>query len=459
MMFNEIDKGAPVLDVIVSEEARHEDGRISCVIGNHIQFSENQLLSYCFSEWKPVVFDMLVVAAAVEFCDRLHRRPTFGWRRKIYLEVPVHDRALWESQKVKETLLSALGFLTGDFWNIAFVNRKRVEGSRTQSSLPLPSGARAIVPFSDGMDSRAVAALSAQKLNSEVIRVRLGGKKYDQPRKDGRLQPFTNIPYQVRSHERRFAESSNRSRGFKFSMVSGIAAYLSDVDTIIIPESGQGALGPPLIPVAQIYPDYRNHPLFTERMEKFFLALLDYRVSWTFPRLWFTKGETLRAFVAETTEGNEWSKTISCWQQNRHVSVDGHRRQCGVCAACMLRRLSVHAAGLSEPANHYVWENLSASTFEQGANHNFQKITSALREYAIAGTMHMDHLAGLADSSLYQSTIKRNAAQVARALGIKVEDAEMKLTSLLHRHRNEWHAFVESLGPVSFVRQWTANVL
>jgi hypothetical protein len=82
-------------------------------------------------------------------------------------------------------------------------------------------------------------------------------------------------------------------------MIAGIAAYLADVKTIIIPESGQGALGPPLVPVVQAYPDYRNHPRFTERMEKLFSVLLNHTVSYTFPRLWFTKGETLKEFVTE----------------------------------------------------------------------------------------------------------------------------------------------------------------
>lgn len=456
-MGNVTPKELPRIEVVVTERPKRSNTRVNCVIGEHIQFKEDKLLSYCFAEWKPVVFDMLVVAAAVEFCDRLQKRPAIGWSRDIYLEIPVHDKALWESQNVKASLISALSFLTGDKWNIVFVNRKAAETSRTQVSLALPSGAKAIVPFSDGMDSRAVAALSARQYGASVIRVRLGSKKHDQPKVDGRLQPFTNVPYKVKSSERRFSESSNRSRGFKFSLIAGIAAYLADVDTVIVPESGQGALGPALIPVVQAYPDYRNHPRFTERMEKFLSELLGHHVSYAFPRLWFTKGETLKAFVSDTVS-DKWDETISCWQQNRHVPVDGHRRQCGICAACMLRRMSVHAAGLTEPNDSYVWENLGAANFEDGVPKSFTKITSALREYAIAGTMHMDHLAGLADSPRHQSTIKRNASQLAKSMDMTNEDAEMKLVSLLRRHRDEWHAFVGSLGSNSFIRQWAINV-
>ena len=60
-----------------------------------------------------------------------------------------------------------------------------------------------------------------------------------------------------------------------------------------------------------------------------------------------------------------WTDTRSCWQQSRQSSVGHHRRQCGVCAACMLRRMSMFTAGIEEPAETYVWERLSAARFER----------------------------------------------------------------------------------------------
>ena len=111
-----------------------------------------------------------------------------------------------------------------------------------------------------------------------------------------------NVPIRRRSRPemctRRSVESSGRSRGFKFALLSGVAAYLSGTKQVIVPESGQGALGPSLIPVGQEYEDYRNHPLFTHRMTVFLSALLDHKVRYTHPRLWHTKAETLAEFVA-----------------------------------------------------------------------------------------------------------------------------------------------------------------
>ena len=64
-MSNVSPKELPKLEVVVSESRGKASARTPCIIGEHIQFNESKLLSYCFAEWKPVVFDMLVVAAAV----------------------------------------------------------------------------------------------------------------------------------------------------------------------------------------------------------------------------------------------------------------------------------------------------------------------------------------------------------------------------------------------------------
>jgi hypothetical protein len=62
----------------------------------------------------------------------------------------------------------------------------------------------------------------------------------------------------------------------------------------VVTESGQGALSPAILPVGQGFADYRNHPAFTVLMEKFVGTLLGRQLRYRFPRLWMTKGETLR---------------------------------------------------------------------------------------------------------------------------------------------------------------------
>jgi 7-cyano-7-deazaguanine synthase in queuosine biosynthesis len=316
---------------------------------------------------------------------------------------------------------------------------------------------RAVIPFSKGLDSRSVAGLISKDYGSALVRIQVGSDKRDKlAGLKGRKHPFTSIPYQVTAPGRPLRETSARSRGFKFAMVSAIAAYLAGVDEIIVPESGQGALGPALLPVGHAYEDYRNHPLFMRRMESLVDALFDHRVHYSFPRLWFTKGETLRAFISECEEAEAWERTWSCWQQSRQVSVNGRKRQCGICAACMLRRLSVHAAGLSEASQRYVWEDLRHSSFEHSAADGFptRKITGAMREYAIAGALHMEHLAALAAGAANDRILSRAASQLARAEAIEAPEALRRLRRVVEQHAREWRAFSADLGPRSFLKQW-----
>jgi Queuosine biosynthesis protein QueC len=450
----------PAVQVQVHEKGgRARNGWIPCEIGTNLIFKTHNLAAYFFAKWEPVVFDLMLLAASIEFCDRVQRRPALGWGRAFELRLPVHDPDVWNQKSVSDTLHDALELLTGDQWNVTFLKRKKPAAEPVQELFYLDTGAEAVIPFSDGLDSRAVGALMAEEYGARLVRVRLGSKKKDQPKDSlGRKQPFMALPYQVKPGASRFIESTARSRGFKFAVLSGAAAYFAKAGKVIVPESGQGALGPTLVPVGQAYEDYRNHPRFMKHMTAFLKALLGYEIAFEFPRLWFTKGETLKAYMALSKGKNtEWTETISCWQDNRHVSVDNHRRQCGICAACMLRRMSVHAADLTEHGDKYVWENLSAPTFDAGAAKGFDKKTRAQKQYAIAGTLHLDHLAYLKQSRAAERPLNLAAFQLARALGESEAAIRIKLDRLLSQHEKEWKNYMNSLGPQSFVVQWTDN--
>ncbi|MBR0818895.1 7-cyano-7-deazaguanine synthase [Bradyrhizobium liaoningense] len=450
----------PGLQVDVHEAGgRARAGRISCEIDTNLIFKTHNLAAYFFSKWDPAVFDLMLLAASVEFCDRIQRRPALGWGRAFELRLPVHDPHVWNRKSVSEALHEALELLTGDQWKITFVKRKTPADEPAQQLFHLDMGAEAVIPFSDGLDSRAVGALMAEEYGGRLIRVRLGSKKKDQPKDpSGRRQPFMTLPYKVKPGASRFVESSARSRGFKFAVLSGSAAYFAKAGKVIVPESGQGAIGPTLVPVGQAYEDYRNHPRFMKHMTAFFKALLGSDIAFVFPRLWFTKGETLKEYMALSSgKDTEWLKTRSCWQDNRHVSVNNQRRQCGICAACMLRRLSVYAANLTEPADMYVWENLSAPTFDEGVAEGFDKRTRAQRQYAIAGTLHLDHLAYLKRSRAAERSLDLAAFQLARSLDESEAVIRPKLDRLLSQHQKEWKSYMTSLGPQSFVAQWADN--
>jgi Queuosine biosynthesis protein QueC len=439
---------------VVETGVRPRKGAVACELDRNITFSTEILESFSSTNWQAVVYDALVVAAAVEFCDRSLCRSTMNWGRRFDVRVPVHDVARWSDPGVSRSLVDALEILTGDSWHFDFQARRMPAAAPAQNRMEFPYDADAVIAYSEGMDSRAVAGLEGKRLGSRLVRVRVGTKKPDMPRKKRGKVPFAALPYAVELDGNN-AETSARSRGFKFGLVAAIGAYLINAPLVIVPESGQGALAPAILPVGQGYADYRTHPVFTARMEKFVKALLGHELRYHFPRLWMTKGETLREFIDNCgPDGASWATTRSCWQQSRQASVSGARRQCGICAACMLRRLSVHAAGAEEPQDAYVWENLKAPTFEEGASRDFNHITDALREYALAGALHLEHFSSVRESDHYGLLKRRAQNELAQSLAESRHVVAKGFDRLLQQHTKEWSAFTEELGEGSFVRKW-----
>lgn len=446
--------------VDVVEEGRSAGkGRIRCAIDEHLKFDTEGIEAYCLARWNATVYDAFVVGAAVQFCDHTMRRPSTGWHRDIALRVPVHNPDHWRSAAVSDALHDALSFLTGDRWRIDFIRRRRDFVPARQQRFDLPRSC-VVMPFSDGLDSYLMAGLLQREHGDALVRVRLGSTASAKRRpRTSPPRAFASMPWRVSCGKSGSVETSARSRGFRFALLSGIAAFLCRSRRIVLPESGQGALGPSLAPVGQAYADIRNHPLFTARMERLMRALFGHEVHYEFPQIWRTKGQTLSAFLESCPEDADWMGTRSCWQGARQVSVSGSLRQCGICAACLLRRMSVHAAGRCEDPAIYVWEHLGATRFEDGAAEGFanRKPKGALHEYAIAGVLHLNDLAHLRQSRANAAAVERQAFLLNRPLGLDEQETKEKLAGMLRRHEEEWDSFVDSLEPRSFVAQWIAR--
>ncbi|MGE0769472.1 MAG: 7-cyano-7-deazaguanine synthase [Hyphomicrobiaceae bacterium] len=343
-------------------------------------------------------------------------------------------------------MVDALGKLSGDRWEFTFV-RRRSAYPDVPGHLEWDRPSSVILPFSDGMDSRAVATLFHKE---QLVLVRLGDKQIDSPEVDGRKQAFTTVPYSVPG--RRLPETSGRARGFKFAMLGALAAHLSKTTRVMVPESGQGALGPVL--AGHHDGDYRSHPVFMRKMQRLVSALLGSEIVYEFPRLWFTKGQTLRAAL-DAAPQIPWRETRSCWQPSTQMSLPNNKRQCGFCASCMLRRLSVHAAGESDNPGTYMLEDLSAATLEAGVNPGYDlgKLGEAQQVYAIAGALHLDHLAALSATEEKPRSFYRKVRELAKALGQPEESVLRSVHQMLAQHEAEWRAFLKSLAPSSFIRQ------
>ena len=217
---------------------------VRCEIGRNLVFNIERLQTYCLAEWDERVYDAFVVAAAIQFCDHTKARPSNGWGRSFTVRIPVHDSTHWNAAPVSTALHNALGFLTGDRWRIIFVERGRPASTPRQRNFHIPNDMCVVIPFSEGLDSLMVAGLTKSEHGRSVIRVRLGSKSLNGRQAGNSQTPFASIPYSVRYGEKGSLEPSARSRGFKFALLSGVAAYLSKARQVVCPKADKAPCAP-----------------------------------------------------------------------------------------------------------------------------------------------------------------------------------------------------------------------
>lgn len=431
-----------------SQRGRDHDVEVA-ELGRELVFDPTILDTYTYDGWRLVHHDLLVVCASIEYADRRCARRAAQWSRLFRITVPVQELAAWQQPEVQAHLCDTLRHLTGDNWHFTFVRAQglAVNGIR-QRALPFGNNKQFAIAYSDGLDSRCVSGLF--DAGDVAVRVRLMRHR---PRIKEGERPFDLIPFVVKLPSAR--ESGVRSRGFKFAAITAIAGHLSGVSRIIVPESGQGTLGPVLLPLHNIYADYRNHPTFFRKMERFIKVLLGYAVTYEQPRLWHTKGQTIAAFLTQSTNGHGIVvDTRSCWQQRWNARLDGELRQCGLCAACLLRRMSMHAAGVSEPAEKYFISDLTAACYEDAVpRSNRMRPSHTMVEHGSVGARHLQQLAHMAE--LPDPRLRLHVFEIARATGASQQDTSDNLRALLVQHAAEWRGFVRAQGQHSFIKSWT----
>lgn len=416
-------------------------------VGREIKFDAAALDDFDVEGCQPIHYDLLLICAAVEFADRRWKRPR-SWGRNLHVIIPSIATGVWQNPDVVAKLSAALRHLTGDQWSFDFkvAGNKAPIGER-QIPLSFAKSKKFAVPYSEGLDSRAVSALSGTEAEALCVRVSTNRQR----RRPGENY-FNQVPFKVLGHTSN--ESSFRSRGFQFGVVTAIAAHLFGLSRIVVPESGQGALGPALLPLYNVYRDYRNHPTFFRKMERFLAAALDHSVEFDQPRMWSTKGQTLRKFLTQTGRPEaDLTNTTSCWQKRTVVNFGGKRRQCGLCAACLLRRMSMHAAEIQEVPDTYVITDLRASSVAQAlavvADDSHRRI---MVEYGSVGARHLAQLAALADGP--DEELRAETSEIAEAMSLPYDAALKNMRDMLLEHAREWRSFIDAQGKESFMIGW-----
>lgn len=434
------------------------------VLGEDISINTSHLDEYCFAESTPFAYDFMSLLGAVRFADRrFRRRHALGWSRHIAVEIPMFEPSRWNARAGSAALADCLNFLTGDNWQFRFTARRNRPPRGIQAPARLQNGHFVFVPYSHGLDSYAQVRLLQANASrrAEVVCV------FTEPRQSGRTwkefcrtrfgKELRDVPVPVTVREPHHAEASFRSRPFMYYSLAAHGALQSGSNLVLVPENGQGSLGGSLLPLGGEAMHRSCHPGFTARLHAFLKHLTGISIQFEHPALFDTKAQVLTRLADVEPNANQWLREhYSCSHDQRHANRDGKRIHCGVCGNCLLRRMSLVAAGIQD-STPYKFERLSASTIEEAIElgDSLPRSLTALRDVAGNSTRTMQRFGDLARDP-YSPTLWGEAASIAPALNADVKQVHGQVLRLLATHKEEWERFMSYCGPQSWINAYAS---
>lgn len=448
------------VDVVESGAFLQSNRRLQVPLGDGLEVLTGLLHEVCFTEVNALSLDLSVVLGAVKCADRsIRRQHSVGWARQLNIKVPVYELGKWRDDGVVASLVDALQYLTGDIWRFQFVKRRKKHSGTYQGVLlDPPDRPRVFVPFSHGLDSFAQSELlraRSQQLDVMPVHLRSSGHEHTMKSlKRSRRDSLTPVPVSAAVSEPKHSELSFRSRPFLYDGLAAYAAVLYHGGQVMIPENGQGSLGGSLVRLGLEAPHRSCHPGFTSRLNRFFARLTGTDVTFMHPALFHTKGQVLRQLAKVKSNSDAWlAEHSSCSYDARHANRDGKQVHCGVCGNCVLRRVSIHAAGLSADPTPYKFDNLHATTLEGAlAEADGSRSLAAYNDVARNAARSMQRLAQMMSPDAgyrVASEIDGLARYQQRAKG-EVREA---LYGMLEQHSKEWTNFLDYSGKSSWLTQ------
>ncbi len=321
----------------------------------------SELQALISTEPPPLLYDILDIAIAVYLSDiAILRGRNEAWPRDIDLMMPVREPDFWKQNL--QRLSGILHALTKDNFQIEFCAHQPQE-----PELLVPTGqARpkmdCVSALSGGVDSLAGAAmlLRADRKplfvthcsgNPEIRKAQGAVTEALQEFRPGASR-FANLLIQPRSGpvseftfpDPRSREASRRSRSLLFMVLLAAAACVAEVEEAYLCENGILTVALPLSAGRIGSLSTRStHPAVLREFNGLLQAA---GLSMTIlnPFIHQTKAELIRDILRPVLTPEQIQCAISCWMAGRR------HRQCGGCVPCLLRRVSMLAAGVPDEA-------------------------------------------------------------------------------------------------------------
>ena len=313
--------------------------------------------------------DFIWLAVAVYLADRCAPRYPYGmsgpahWRRRIHLEIPVSDMAVWSGAEAE--LSHALEFLTEDDWTFEFLQGRAPFAAERQGHFQELQGPHIawISLFSGGLDS--IAGALEQFAGTPGVGLLVSGQTHSRIAAEQELQiaelrehfpervEHTGISYgfpDKNRHALNGFESTQRTRAFIHTALGSVTALMADNSRLFLFENGFGALNLPCDSAQFGSQNSRGtHPIFLRRMSTLVSAIFGESFNIANPFILSTKAEMLASTHVRKFD-SLLQKSFSC---DRFPNYKHTQSQCGCCPSCLIRRLSFHAAGLPDDGKNY----------------------------------------------------------------------------------------------------------
>ena len=303
--------------------------------------------------------DLLEIAAYVFAADRLTLRGSKeaveyqSWSRSLHFIVKVRDFEFWCEPKVKNALVAALRFATGDLdYEFTFQAGHVTPPTSLFDSKDFSmeqDGDLSIMLFSGGIDSLAGAVQRLEQTSEHVclvshlsqvgtIRTQRGLASALQRDYRGRV-----TPYQFKTHLQgiRSREETQRSRPFLYGSIAFVLALAFGRDRFYIYENGITSLNfARRADLINARASRTTHPQSVGRLAYLFSIIAESPFAIEVPFLWYTKSDVVD-YLKDSGHGNMLPSSVSC---NHTYNSGQNATHCGECFQCLDRRIGIYGA-------------------------------------------------------------------------------------------------------------------
>ncbi len=348
-----------------------------------LKFDLQQLWSFS-RDTTSIAFDFLILSFIVYNVDRAINRQKHsidGWQRNIRLEnVPVIN--LDSMNKGKDAFNRAISFLTGDLWDIHFVqansyNYHPIKNIKDYNKYDIEK----VALFSGGLDSLIgfideVSSLKPSKKILLISHMELGKEHKDQQGildycrnhnlYDGKFEQLllnAGLRPKTWNINKTPTESTFRSRSLLFFAAGIYTAYhIGSNINLIVPENGTISINIPLDKGRRSACSTRTtHPVFISKLEKA-LSLIGIDNKFINPYKLDSKKDMVEKCCSCEDKKNLFMQLapLSCscakrghnrfWDKTSLQIESNNIKHCGMCLPCLYRRVSLNAVGLDDEA-------------------------------------------------------------------------------------------------------------